>query len=503
MSRRVKFVLGAGVLTFALGVGWIALYDSLQYRERFTYKPVIRPSALSSWKADWEGKDRDDEPCESLPEKWMVFCWDGASWDVILPLIQEGKMPHLASLMQSGTYGNLYSFRPTLSPVQWTTMVTGVSPVRHGILDFDKDPSPLRRRIEKIFGLKMKVRELYSNADRRVKALWNLLTEAGKRTLVVGYHNTYPAEEINGLMVSNYLAQQHRKHFHRIKESANTEFYRSVIYPNEFLDEVFAMRSLVAETIPEEIARFANIYEDEVRTLLTKDITVDTGDATRPYLLAQTYLIDAFHASIADRFLPRIQPDVLLLHLQGIDTVEHYFFYFYKPALFDVMHWSKDVYDSLDAEVPRYAHTIEAYYRYMDEWLGKFLETKDARTAVLVISDHGSEPEHNPKRTGHHQGAPPGIFVMNGPGIRKGQRLEKVSLYDVLPTLMASLNLPVSRDLDGRILEEAFCPQAWNEDTIVYVDTYGKGERYLPRVALPPDMEKQIREHLKALGYIQ
>ena len=63
--------------------------------------------------------------------------WDGASWDLIIPMLEAGKLRNLSALMQRGAYGPMASFQPTLSPVLWTTVATGMTPAVHGIRGFD------------------------------------------------------------------------------------------------------------------------------------------------------------------------------------------------------------------------------------------------------------------------------------------------------------------------------------------------------------------------------
>src|SRR5438034_7088794 len=61
---------------------------------------------------------------------------DGADWTLLDEYIARGVMPNLAGLVAQGTSGRLTTIQPSLSPIIWTTMMTGVSPLEHGILDF-------------------------------------------------------------------------------------------------------------------------------------------------------------------------------------------------------------------------------------------------------------------------------------------------------------------------------------------------------------------------------
>ncbi|HBL27344.1 MAG TPA: hypothetical protein DD490_10970, partial [Acidobacteria bacterium] len=63
---------------------------------------------------------------------------DGADWEMLDPYLQAGLLPNLAALSHEGRTGVLTSIQPPLSPLVWTTEMTGVSPIEHGILDFTR-----------------------------------------------------------------------------------------------------------------------------------------------------------------------------------------------------------------------------------------------------------------------------------------------------------------------------------------------------------------------------
>jgi hypothetical protein len=57
--------------------------------------------------------------------KVFVLGLDGATWDVLEPLLQDGLLPNLARLREQGAWGSLRSVFPPLSPVAWTGVMTG------------------------------------------------------------------------------------------------------------------------------------------------------------------------------------------------------------------------------------------------------------------------------------------------------------------------------------------------------------------------------------------
>jgi len=69
-------------------------------------------------------------------QRLLIVGWDAADWQVIDPLIKQGRLPVLASLMARGIRSDLSTLEPKLSPLLWTTIATGRTPDRHGIANF-------------------------------------------------------------------------------------------------------------------------------------------------------------------------------------------------------------------------------------------------------------------------------------------------------------------------------------------------------------------------------
>ncbi len=116
----------------------------------------------------------------------MVFGIDGGTWDVIFPLLKQGKLPNLKSLMENGQYGILNSIETsgghTISPALWTSIFTGKSPEKHGLVDWIGSDS----------------------RNRFSKALWNILNDYGQKTLTVNIPGTFPPEKITGVQISGF-----------------------------------------------------------------------------------------------------------------------------------------------------------------------------------------------------------------------------------------------------------------------------------------------------------
>ena len=122
----------------------------------------------------------------------IVVGVDGADWAVIEELWSQGRLPALRDLADRGARARLGTSWSD-SPVIWTTMATGALPAGHGITGFVKRTP---RGVVPV-----------TSDLRRVPALWNMLSSLGRRTIVVGWWATWPAEEINGVVVSDRILE--------------------------------------------------------------------------------------------------------------------------------------------------------------------------------------------------------------------------------------------------------------------------------------------------------
>lgn len=121
---------------------------------------------------------------------------DGVGLDLARELAGRGVMPNLGGLMQKGRTWATESPLPEVSPVCWTTMFSGAGPGRHGVFGFgEHQPGTYQ------------VRPVDSSAVQAPR-LWDLLSQAGRPSVVLNVPLTYPASPIKGAMVSGFVAPE-------------------------------------------------------------------------------------------------------------------------------------------------------------------------------------------------------------------------------------------------------------------------------------------------------
>ena len=112
----------------------------------------------------------------------LIVGLDGLEWQVMLPMMREGRLPVLSGLMADGLFGKLQTLQPTRSPVIWTTVATGKTPDKHGIFGLRTRDEQGRDRP-------------FNRTDRKTKAIWNIFSDFGLTVHSVGWWMTDPAEK--------------------------------------------------------------------------------------------------------------------------------------------------------------------------------------------------------------------------------------------------------------------------------------------------------------------
>ena len=124
------------------------------------------------------------------PPKLIILGLDSATWDLLGPWIDAGRLPHFAKIRSQGCNGHLKSIFPPITPGAWTSFLTGSNPGKHGIFNFTES-KPGAYDIGFVVG-----------GMRKVPTLWRLLSDAGMSVGTVNIPFTYPPEELNGYQIS-------------------------------------------------------------------------------------------------------------------------------------------------------------------------------------------------------------------------------------------------------------------------------------------------------------
>jgi len=287
-------------------------------------------STVHSLEPDGLAQPRGQRPLRPLVERVLMIGLDGATWDVLNPLIAAGRMPALQQFIATGAAGVLHSTRPPITPAAWTSFMTGKGPGRHGIIDFER------------YHVHSHELTFNSTFEIREQTLWELLSNKGLRVGSINVPMTYPPQPVNGFMISGF-------------ETPSTD--ADFTYPRE-------------------------LKQDILREL--PDYSYRTNWRRRPFggleLLRQNldYICDSFEQSwrLTRYCGERFGWDLLMVVMKLVDNLQHKAWKYIEPRL--------------RHRYPRQAELTAACFSRLDKVLARFFEyAREHRALVVIMSDHG------------------------------------------------------------------------------------------------------------------
>lgn len=388
------------------------------------------------------------------PQRVAVIGVDGCDWEKLEPLVRAGRVPTFERLMSTGCYGPMESLDELVSPRIWTTIATGKTADKHGIRDFVNDE-----------GVPV------NSTMRRASPFWDIVSAHGATVGVVGWYVTWPADRVNGFLVSD------RTH-------------------SLLRGSVQALQTLTGDPTNDRLERFGRFHFDPGYKSYPRSDKRYQQNRIVDEPLRWGYLRDLIYSQIGRRLCERYEPALTAVYFRGVDFVEHFFWKYADPEPFG---------DVTNAEQRAYGGVIDNYYVYQDRILGRLLAALGEEVNVVVVSDHGFQarldpPPDRPQLTGQHERH--AVFIASGPAFRASGRFEGATVYDVAPTVLAVMGLPVPEDMDGRVLSETLQESHLERFPLTYVSSYEPAVAR-EREEVGSTMDESIREQLRSLGYIE
>ena len=361
---------------------------------------------------------------EPIAKKLLLVGWDAADWQMIHPLLDAGRMPNLKRLVEEGVMGNLLTLQPMLSPILWTSIATGKRAYLHGVHGF-VEPTPDGTALRPI-----------ASSTRKCKALWNILSQAGKRCHAVGWWASHPAEIINGICVS--------WQFPVAPGSATPTHWPpqpNSVQPAHLAGSLAELRLHPGEVTGPMLSQFIPLAsqldqrDPDVRRLL-KSFAKPLAECA------------SFHA-VTTGVMEEMPWDFCTTYYAAIDHVGHEFMAFHPPRM---EHVRPDLFEVFQG-------VMNALYEFHDQMLGRLLELAGPDAHIMIVSDHGflsgaRRPAGRGDPARWHRNF--GIFVLAGPGIKKDEIVYGATLLDIAPTVLSLFGLPVGRDMEGKVLVNVF-----------------------------------------------
>jgi len=401
------------------------------------------------------------------PGRVLVLGLDGATWDVILPMIEAGELPNLRAVWERSIRGVLRTRRPVESPVVWTTVFTGKLPEEHGVVSWEQSQA----------------------SYRRVRALWEMTTARGLRTDVLNVPGSWPPDPVAGVMLSGFpipdasrigtgavlgiddLGDERTPGAYRLSAGEIAERFEALadgewspwfagrsIGPG--MHGVLRIKRLDARRL------YASPYyrtdgglgiaqPPEILATLRDELGADyiaegpgwslfDRPETPGYLYEHLLQVFDLQCRTAERFAAG-DWDLFIYVATLIDRVSHPYWAYFHP---------EDYRDVDPLQVERHGDTVRESYRESDRRLGSLLAAARGEYYLVVASDHGFQSyrgEDGRKHVGDH--ALEGIYLVSGPGIG-GEEGGEAVIEDVGPTVLHLLGLPLGRDMRGAVIPE-------------------------------------------------
>lgn len=253
----------------------------------------------------------------SSPE-YLIIGLDGIPYTLLTELCEGGVTPNLSKLIEQGQSKPIRSALPDVSSTAWSSFMTGTNPGEHGIFGFFV-PRP------NDYGIRF-----LSSRDIKTPTLWERLSEHGKKSLVVNVPQTYPASEVDGILISGFVAPDLEKAvwpkslLTELKELGYTidvDAWKARENLSEFLDDLF-------EILEERINTIEYLWNKENWNLV---MTVFTGT----------------------------------------DRLQHYLWH------------------ALEGEQHTLHSRVMEFYHAVDSAVGRLVNRVDSNTRIIVLADHG------------------------------------------------------------------------------------------------------------------
>jgi predicted AlkP superfamily phosphohydrolase/phosphomutase len=238
------------------------------------------------------------------------------------------EAPTINSLLDGGLHGDLQSITPPITVPAWACAMTGKTPGQLGIYGFRN------RKDTSYEGL-----SIATSLAVKEPAVWDLMGEAGKKSLLIGVPPAYPVRPVEGWRVSCFLTPPSAKQY---------------TWPAELATEV-------EEEVGEYIFDIPNFREQGA-----------------DFVLQQVFAMTERRFKVARRLVKSKPWDFFMMVEMGLDRLHHVFWHYCDP--------NHPKYEAGN----EYESAFRDYYRLLDREIGSLLEVLPGDAVRILMSDHGA-----------------------------------------------------------------------------------------------------------------
>ena len=446
----------------------------------------------------FSGLNREDVVASDTPVLFLGI--DGLARGDLERLLREqsnrsrGQLDHeWADGLSAGVRAPVEIAEATIPPATWTLLATGRSLEAHGIVDYQAQmvrglsrPFTVNPSQVGLFQLFQDVLPFFRltrpvpmrSYMRESKGLWNMATDAGLESAIVNWWVSWPAEKIQGRMVSNQT-------YLRLKMAGVTErapASPSVVrltpegetYPGSLLQELAPLANPGYSDARADSASIGNVTADQTNASLQRAGAI-LSEFGIPIEVIES---DLFYARATAHLLRTGRPRLCMLYLPGPDVLRR---------LID-----RNVTDPEERRTA-WLRALDAYWTVLDPALDHAFDAAPGRRRILLALPRAPFPG---------EAAESGLLAAAGPGIATGELSEPFPLVDLAPTVLWLLGLPHSEEMDGAPRTDLLQPAAaesLGEPRVIA--SYGRMEKD-DRPTPSGELDEPMLELLRSLGYL-
>jgi predicted AlkP superfamily phosphohydrolase/phosphomutase len=277
-----------------------------------------------------------------MSSRCILIGLDGATFGILDPLVEEGVMPCLKGLFDSGARGELLSVIPPLTPPGWTSLMTGRSPGNHGIFDFFRFEYRNGRYIRVV-----------DSTDVGCETIWSMVSRQGLKATVLNFPLTSPPRPISGSVVPGWVPWR---------------YMRLACHPAGLYDELKELPGFNAR----ELAMDMEIDGKAIEGCQKEE---DYEAWIQLHIRREQQWFEIL------RHLMKESPSHLTAVLfDGVDKLQHFCWRFLDPAFFPSRpsSWEQEI----------RALCLD-YFRLVDRFLDEILSLAGSDATLVIASDHG------------------------------------------------------------------------------------------------------------------
>ncbi|MBN2088909.1 alkaline phosphatase family protein [candidate division KSB1 bacterium] len=266
-----------------------------------------------------------------MEKKVCVIGLDGGTWTVFKPLLKF--LPNLERLVAEGVSGTLNSVIPPVTAPAWVSFATGKNPGQHGIFDF-RQFNRLNNRIQ-----------FNNSSSVHAATIWQLMNQAGKKSITLNVPLTYPISPVNGIMISGMMSP-----------GATGKIEERICFPKNIAQEL-------------------NQRFPDYRLFVSQDLYYEKGLET---FLLEVKKVTQARGELALFLMQHYDWDFFMVHFQNLDSVQHALW----PILMNIIQNPEKFIE----------HPLFDFLKTLDRIIGQIKEKLEPTTALIILSDHGFGP---------------------------------------------------------------------------------------------------------------